>query len=45
MVGRNYFCEIKKLCTLKKLLPEIKYSNLEKEILETLEKDMKYVQS
>ena len=28
-VGRKYFREIKKLCTLKKLFLEIKYSNLQ----------------
>ena len=32
MVGRNYFREIKKLCTLKKLFPEINYSNLKGKI-------------
>ena len=30
MIDHNYFCEIKKLCNLKKkLLPEIKYSKLQ----------------
>ena len=29
MDGRNYFCEIKKQCFLKKLFPAIKHSNIQ----------------
>ena len=32
MVGRNYFCEIKKLYSEKKLFPEINYSNVQGKI-------------
>ena len=29
MDGRNYFCKLKKHCTLKRLFPAIKHSNVQ----------------